>query len=230
MSPACATLRLGREQDVPRKRSAGRRVRAALAAASALGTVVVLLAGCAGMPPALAGQASPTPGRVMRYVRPGRPVHIQIPAIGLDWPVVPVGRDATGAMDAPQGLENAPSWHEGFWWEYGFLAGQPGNAVIAGHVDDVVGNLTPFAGISRLQPGDAIYVGTDRGDTLRFAVTHVGTVENPVGGPNDPTIASIFGPSESPNLNLLTCTGNWVGNEFDQRLVVYSTLAQDSSG
>jgi hypothetical protein len=208
-----------------------RRGLAAALVASALGAALAL-ASCA-LPPALQrlqGQPSPTSGPAVHYLRAGRPVHIRIPAIGLDWPVVPVGRDATGAMAAPQGPESAPSWHEGFWWQYGYLAGQPGNAVIAGHVDDVLGNLTPFAHISRLQPGDAIYVQTDRGDTLRFAVIKVTTVANPVGGPNDPTIAAIFGPSATPNLNLLTCAGDWVGNEFDQRLVVYSTLAQDASG
>jgi hypothetical protein len=192
-------------------------------------SVALLLAGCSGMPRLLAGASPTASGQSGHYLRPGRPVHLRIPAIGLDWPVVPVGRDVTGAMNTPQGPENAPSWHEGFWWQYGYLVGQAGNAVIAGHVDDVQGDLTPFASISRLQPGDAIYVQTDRGDTLRFVVTRVATVDNPVGGPDDPTIAAIFGPSLTPNLNLVTCTGEWVGNEFAQRLVVYSTLAQDAS-
>jgi hypothetical protein len=157
-------------------------------------------------------------------LRPGKPMHITIPSIGLDWPVIAVGRDATGAMAAPQGPESAASWHEGFWWQYGFLTGQHGNAVIAGHVDDVDGNLTPFAHISALSPGDLVTVQTDAGSTLRFQVTGVGSVPNPVGGPSDPTIASIFGPATTANLNLITCTGDWVGNEFDQRLVVYTTL------
>lgn len=197
----------------------------ALLACCALSIVVV---GCGALPPALAGGAAAASATVGHQSAPGRPVHLRIPRIGLDWPVIPVGRDVTGAMDAPQGPESAASWHEGFWWKYGYLAGQPGNAVIAGHVDDVLGNLTPFAHISQLAPGDAIYVTTDHGDTLRFEVTRVATIPNPVGGPGDPTIASIFGSAATPNLNLITCTGDWVGNEFDQRLVVYSTLAPAS--
>jgi Sortase domain len=192
-----------------------------------LAALGLLLVGCVPAPPALlsghASASSTAPAASQSL--PGRPVRLRIPAIGLDWPVIPVGRDTTGAMATPQGPESAPSWHEGFWWQYGYLAGRPGNAVIAGHVDDVAGNLTVFSHISELQPGDAIYVLTDHGSTLRFAVTRVAALDNPVGGPNDPTIAAIFGPASTPNLNLITCTGTWVGNEFDQRLVVYSTLA-----
>lgn len=186
----------------------------------ALGVLALLLGGCGLL--GGSGQAAANP------LQPGRPVRLQIPAIGLNWPVVPVGRDATGAMNTPQGPESAPSWHEGFWWEYGYLIGQPGNAVIAGHVDDVLGNLTPFAHISRLQPGDAIYVLTDHGGTFRYVVTRVALLPNPVGGPTDPTVTSIFGAASSPHLNLITCSGDWVGNEFAQRLVVFATLAQDA--
>lgn len=200
-----------------------------IGAISALVLVLVALAACSPLPPALRGTQANAAARDVHFMRPGRPVRIHIPAIGLDWPVAPVGRDATGAMDAPQGPADAPSWHEGFWYQYGYLVGQPGNAVIAGHVDDLSGNLTPFARISELRPGDAIYVRTDRGDTLRFVVTRVATLANAIGGPNDPTVAAIFGPSPSPNLNLLTCAGAWVGNEFDQRLAIFSTLAQDGS-
>lgn len=190
--------------------------------------LTVLVTGCGALPPALAGGSAPAPPTPTDRPVAGRPVRLRIPSIGLDWPVIPVGRDVTGAMDTPQGPESAASWHEGFWWKYGYLAGQPGNTVIAGHVDDVRGNLTSFAQVTQLAPGDDIYVTTDRGQTLRFTVTRLATIPNPVGGPNDPAIASIFGSASTPNLNLITCTGDWVGNEFDQRLVVYSTLAQGS--
>ena len=205
-------------QPVTRWRSARELAGCALLAA------LLALSACAAMPEGLQGLAQNAPTATPDPLRPGRPVHITITSIGLDWPVIPVGRDATGAMAAPQGSESAPSWHEGFWWQYGYLAGQTGNTVIAGHVDDPAGNLTAFSHISQLTPGDLVTVQTDAGSTLRFQVTGVAAVPNPVGGPNDPTIMSIFGPATTANLNLITCTGDWVGNEFDQRLVVYTTL------
>lgn len=193
-----------------------------------VGLVCLSLVACNPVPPALRGLGAHTsaPAHHSAHVaQPGPPARIRIPAIGLDWPVVPVGRDATGAMDAPQGDAAAASWHEGFWWQYGYLIGQPGNAVIAGHVDDLSGNLTSFAQISQLHPGDAIQVTTTHGDSYLYTVTHVQSLANPIGGPNDPTITALFGPAAVPQLNLITCAGDWVGNEFDQRLVVNSTLA-----
>lgn len=183
--------------------------------------LVPLLAGCVPLPSFL---ARPGGTGANHSTRAGRPERLRIPAIGLDMPVVPVGLDMNGAMSAPQGPENSPVWHEGFWYNGGYLTGQPGNAVIAGHVDDDNGKLTSFAAITRLEPNDAIDVVTDHGDTLRFTVVRVAEVANPIGGPNDPTVTSVFGPSRTPNLNLITCAGSWVGNEFDQRLVVYATL------
>lgn len=202
------------------------RARVRTLAACTLAALALAVSACSA-PPAiqqLTQSATPTPKPALNPLAPGKPVHITISSIGVDYPVIPVGRDANGAMATPQGPESAPSWHEGFWWEYGYLAGQPGNAVIAGHVDDVAGNLTPFSRISQLTPGDTVLVKTDVGSTLRFQVTKVAEIPNPVGGPSDPTIADIFGPASTANLNLITCTGDWVGNEFNQRLVIYTTL------
>jgi hypothetical protein len=39
-------------------------------------------------------------------------------------------------------------------------------------------------------------------------------------------VQRIFGPSLTPNLNLLTCWGTWDGTTYNRRLVVYSTLVR----
>ena len=46
----------------------------------------------------------------------------------------------------------------------------------------------------------------------------------PDGGPNDPLIQRVFGPATTANLNLITCYGDWIGTEFNKRLIVFSTL------
>lgn len=198
---------------------------------SMLACMLVLLGACAPhptwpppWPPAGLG-ASP-PARATHPAQPaGQPVRLEIPAIALDWPVVPVGLTRDGSMDAPQGPPESPVWREGFWWRGGYHVGEPGNAVIAGHVDDDSGALTPFARIAELQPGDAVVITLAGGATARFRVERVVRVPVPAGGPNDPTLRAIFGPSATPRLNLITCAGAWAGSGYDQRLVVYTALA-----
>jgi hypothetical protein len=192
--------------------------------------LLVLLGACAPHPtwppPGLGASGTATPTPQHHLAQPaGQPVRVAIPAIDLDWPVVPVGLTADGTMDAPQGPPDSPVWREGFWWRGGYHVGAPGNAVISGHVDDDSGALTPFARIAELRPGDSVVVTLAEGGTVRFRVEHVARVPVPVGGPKDPTLRTIFGPATTPRLNLITCAGTWVGSGYDQRLVVFTTLA-----
>ena len=47
---------------------------------------------------------------------------------------------------------------------------------------------------------------------------------------NDPTMGRIFGPALTPHLNLLTRAWvNWDGKEYNQRLVIYSTLVRTTT-
>jgi hypothetical protein len=202
--------------------------RASLAAT--LAGMLMLLGACAPhptWPPPGLGAAAPAPPT--RAAAPaGPPQRLRIPAIGLDWPVVPVGLGADGAMDAPQGAPDSAVWHEGFWWRGGYRVGEAGNAVIAGHVDDDAGALTTFARIAELQPGDAVLVSLAGGGVVTFRVERVARVPVPVGGPNDPTMRAIFGPAGIPRLNLITCAGAWASGGFDERLVVYTTRVTGS--
>jgi sortase family protein len=171
------------------------------------------------------GLGASTAAPATHSVQPvGQPTRIQIPEIALDWPVVPVGLDADGAMAAPQGGPDSPVWREGFWWPGGYRVGEAGNAVIAGHVDDPSGALTQFARIAELQPGASVLVTLDGGSSARFRVRRVARVPVPVGGPNDPTLQEVFGPASTPRLNLITCAGTWMSGGFDERLVVFTTL------
>ena len=121
-----------------------------------------------------------------------------------------------------------PIWATAFWWKLGAQPGQPGNAVLAGHVDRNDGSRAVFWNLGQIQPGDLITITTQSGQTLRFQVTDVEAFDNPDGGPNDPVIQRVFGPASTANLNLITCYGSWIGTEYNQRLVVFSTLITGS--
>lgn len=164
--------------------------------------------------------------RLMGALRPSRLV---IAKIGLNAPILALDPDATGAMQAPRiGGASNPIWTEVYWWDVGAQPGAIGNAVIAGHVNRPDASPSTFTHLNRLVPGDTIQVITSGGTTLTFRVTAKDTPSVYVHGSNDPTIERIFGPALTPNLNLMTCWGEWDGTEFNQRLVVYSTLVGPS--
>lgn len=153
------------------------------------------------------------------------PARLVIPKLGLNAPILALDPDPSGAMQAPRiGGPSNPIWSEVYWWDVGARPGAIGNAVIAGHVNRPDASPSTFTHLNRLVPGDTVQVVTAGGLALSFRVTAKDTPSVYVHGGNDPTIERIFGPALTPNLNLMTCWGAWDGAEFNQRLVIYSTL------
>jgi sortase (surface protein transpeptidase) len=153
------------------------------------------------------------------------PARLIIPKMGLDAPILPVGADASGAMVAPYVASSRdPIWSSVYWWDLGALPGQEGNAVIAGHVNRPDGSPSTFTRLDRLVPGDRIEVVTAGGRSLSFVVTSKETPLIREHDPGDPAFIRVFGPSLTPNLNLVTCWGEWIGNTYNRRLVIHGTL------
>lgn len=129
-----------------------------------------------------------------------RPVRIEIPALGVSAPIVPVGVDADGAMGTPKTGTDVG------WWE-GLDAGA-GNALFAGH-KDWNGRPGSFYGLGRLREGDVV---TILGETARldFAVQWITQM------PGDGEAEHILGDVGAPVVTLITC-----GGEFDRRVRHY---------
>ncbi|RZU77260.1 sortase family protein [Micromonospora kangleipakensis] len=188
------------------RRHHGRRApRAALGAAGvalclAAGTGVGL-AGTAGPPPAAtwqSGCAADCPAPVAARP-PGAPVRVRVPRIGVDSPLTVLGLDRTGALVPPADFARAG------WYGRGPAPGDPGPAVLAGHLDSRAGPAV-FARLDELRTGDRIEVR--RGDRwLPFRVT--GSLR--VAKDRFPT-ARVYGPTPGPELRLVTC-----GGDFDRR-------------
>lgn len=150
------------------------------------------------------------------------PAQLSIPAIRVNAPVMNVGKTAQGLMDAPVSRAvNSPYWTHVFWYAPGAAPGQAGNAVIAGHVNRVGGDPAVFWYLKDLAPGDDVYVTTVQGQKLHFIVDRI--VSYPASAPSAQVINAVFGPTSAHRLNLITCSGVWTGNGYDQRLVVFTT-------
>ncbi len=189
---------------------------------SGLLCALLILASC--------GQSMAARGPTSQGIHPemsiSQPSRLSIPSLGMNAPIMAVGEDQYGAMQAPGAGHPAsdPIWATTFWWKEGAVPGQPGNAVIAGHVDRNDGSRAVFWNLGDIQTGDSILITNQAGQTLTFRVTSVEAFTDPDGGPNDPVIQRVFGPASSANLNLITCYGAWIGTEYNKRLVVFSTL------
>jgi sortase A len=145
---------------------------------------------------------------------PPAPVRLIIPSLRVNAPIQDVAFDDDGAMSSPSGPDNVA------WFAPGFRPGDPGNAVIAGHVDWVDRAAVLWL-VQNLGPGDEIDVVYDDGSSAAFAVDEVDSYDD-----SDAPMDQIFAASDVPHLNLVTCGGtfNRVTHNYDHRTVVYSTL------
>ncbi|MDP9406384.1 MAG: class F sortase, partial [Actinomycetota bacterium] len=128
------------------------------------------------------------------------PTRVTAPAIGLTADLVPLGLLADGTLEVPDD-PHVPGWYTG-----GPAPGDPGPAVIAGHVDSQTGPAVFFR-LPQLRRGDEVGVGQADGTEVLFRVDRVER------HPKDrfPT-AAVYGPVPAAELRLITC-----GGEFDRR-------------
>lgn len=149
---------------------------------------------------------------------PGVPVKVTIPSINVDTVIESVGMDSQRRMDVPKDSNNTA------WFNPGYRPGQPGNAVLAGHYDNVDGSPSVFWEIKELKLGDKITITDDKGEEKTFAVTRIEQY------PHDEfPIQEVFGESSEAMLNLITCQGNWdeKTKNYSDRMVVYSKLVTE---
>lgn len=146
----------------------------------------------------------------------GAPVRISIPAIGVDAKVVGVGLRSDGAMEVPA-VDLAG------WYEWGPRPGEPGPAVIIGHVDGRNGPAV-FYRLRQLHAGQRILVLGASGATSAFTVEAVEQQPKsalPVG--------RIWNRTTRPVLRLITCGGSFdrISGRYRDNVIVYAKLSKN---
>jgi LPXTG-site transpeptidase (sortase) family protein len=163
----------------------------------------------AGQPPA-AAQLLPLPAR---GVSP--PTRLAIPRIGVETSLESLDLDDKGEITPPRDYARAG------WYVRGVVPGQPGPAVIAGHVDSVTGPAIFFR-LRELKPGDTVRVYA--GDRLStFRVTRVRTFAKT----KFPT-ELVYGSTPLAELRLITCGGPFdaARMSYQDNVVVFATLVR----
>ena len=189
-------------------------------AVPAAGAVLALaLSGCgrpAGSASAPAAPAKATASHVRKpaaddfksvrtYRTVALPARVRIPAIDLTTPpleqldrvVHPTPEQPRDSIQLPAQPEDAG------WFEGGPRPGQPGPAVIIGHVD---WDRSPavFFRLREMKAGQAVYVDRVDGSTQEFRVTTVRQVAK-----DDFPTADVYAPDLESSLRLITCGGKF---------------------
>ena len=123
------------------------------------------------------------------------PTRIVIPAIGVNAPVIKLGRNSDGTAEVPSNFADTG------WFEPGPEPGELGAAVILGHVDSKSGPGV-FYRLPALRRGDRIRVVLKNGKTLQFVVT--GLMEAPK---NRFPTKLVYRKTPRSTLRLVTCGG-----------------------
>ena len=131
------------------------------------------------------------------YQAVAAPVRLRIGALHVDGEVQRLGLRADGTIAVPKRTDVAG------WYEFGPRPGQPGPAVILGHVDSRTGPGI-FVDLRTVRRGTLVRVDRADGSTVLFRVREVSQVSK-TSFPTD----LVYAPTLDPTLRLVTCGGSF---------------------
>ncbi|MEU9366762.1 class F sortase [Streptomyces avermitilis] len=193
--------------------------------AFAAAAMASLLVGCGGHGASQATTAahprrtSPSPGAAAKKAHAlGRsvPVRLQIPAIGVDTPLMRLGLAPDGSVQVPP----VTAHDRAGWYRHSPTPGQVGPSVILGHVTVGAYGDGVFRRLARLHRGERIVARRENGTAAVFAVTAVQTVPKA-----DFPADAVYGDVDRPELRLITCGGPRNGDGYLDNVIVFAALS-----
>lgn len=142
------------------------------------------------------------------------PVRVDIPRIGVHSRLLSLGLQHDGSLQVPP-LSQAQL---AGWYDKGPTPGEPGPAVIVGHVDTKKGAAV-FFDLARLKPGDMVNITRKDGMVAAFSVDSVEHVSKA----HFPT-KRVYGEVPFAGLRLITCGGDFKGHSYTGNTIVYGHL------
>jgi hypothetical protein len=202
---------------------------------AAVALLAALLAGCGGVGAGAgidgAGPTTtatrPAPGRPARGLEAARefrsprgyratpdPVRLDIPRIGVSTGLQRLGQAPDGTVEVPG------DWDVAGWYAPGPRPGDPGSAVMLGHVDSKSGPAVFFR-LRQLRRGDRIEVTRDDRSRVRFVVARIDQYDKRRFPTDD-----VYYPTLTPTLRLVTCGGTFdrSSGHYRANIIVFATL------
>ncbi|GAA2458160.1 class F sortase [Streptomyces glaucus] len=145
------------------------------------------------------------------------PDRVRIPAIQVDAPMMPVGLDAAGWVDAPPPEDpNLAGWFTG-----SVSPGEKGTSVVVGHVDNKQGPAV-FYGLGALKQGNRVEIVRKDGKTAVFEIYGIEVFEK-----NNFPGDRVYSSKGAPELRVITCGGGFSKqNGYEGNVVVFARLVE----
>jgi sortase (surface protein transpeptidase) len=141
-----------------------------------------------------------------------KPAFVEVERIGVTSSLISLGLRTDGTLQVPTVASQAG------WFADGVVPGEPGPAVLVGHVDSYLGSAV-FGRLKELKPDDVIRVVMNDGSTLSFSVRRIDQY------PKDifPT-SLVYGATNRSELRLVTCAGQFdkSARSYSDNIVVYA--------
>jgi sortase (surface protein transpeptidase) len=163
-------------------------------------------------PPPAASSSEASFHSVRSYADVAEPVRLRIPALQIDAPLTHLGAAPDRTIEVPADFA-VPGW-----FDQGPRPGQPGPAVILGHVDSKAGPAV-FYRLNRLPVGAEVFVDRADGSTVDFRVRGTQHVAK-TAFPTD----LVYAPTLEPSLRLVTCGGPFdhTKSSYLDNVIVYA--------
>lgn len=144
------------------------------------------------------------------------PVRVEVPSIGINAALIPMGKQANGEVETPSGEPGAPAG----WYKYSPAPGQTGSAIILGHVNTTTSDVGLFYRLHELTPGQAITVTRADHTAAVFTVDKVDVYHKAT----FPTV-EVYRNADRPEVRLITCGAyDPTTRQYLDNTVVYAHL------
>jgi len=149
-------------------------------------------------------------------MEPSSPVSLLVKDLGIDAPIITVGREPNGTMELPKSFSSTG------WYRFGPTPGETGPAIIVGHVDSIRGPAV-FWKLGQIAPNQLVEVKRADGLVAKFVVTAIKQYEQS----SFPT-EEVYGNIDYPGLRLITCGGQFdrASRKYSHNIVVYAKLVK----
>ncbi|MFE0188566.1 class F sortase [Streptomyces sp. NPDC058989] len=145
------------------------------------------------------------------------PSLVAIPSIGVSAPVLPLGLDRDGWIEAPPASDARLAG----WYKAAASPGERGTAVLVGHVDSAAGPAV-FYSLGALEKGRTIRVTREDGRIADFEVYGVQVFDK-----RRFPARKVYGDTGRPELRVLTCGGTYsAGSGYTGNVVVFARMVK----